>query len=228
MLVKQTIGLGQDVLKKHKTINTFMGVSLGRPFYSKENVEKYLLWANEYCDRFVLILSDDPERWNYEVFKRMGEDDALAFARRVGDEYKRCFQRMINKHSISNAEVKTWRELFDGNPRYSKILRVFRNYFKEDCEFRKDCTGTVCRNLDRKIGTNLECNKDEVVEQKLANYLLEELAATIWFIESGFPVEVNPRKLARINENIYTHKYDELSDDLKFPQDWGYIQLDIE
>ena len=228
MLIKQTIGLGQDVLKKHKTINAFMGVSLGRPFYSKENVEKYLLWANEYCDKFVFILSDDPERWNYEVFKRMGQEDALAFARRVGDEYKRCFQRMINKHDLGTAEVKTWRDLFDDNSRYRKILKTFQNHFKEDYEFKEDCIQAVWQNLGQKIEKDVKDNKNEVVKYKLVNYLLEELTATVFFIQNSFPVEINPRKLAKINENIYIHKYDNLSDDLGFSQDWGYVQLNIE
>ena len=227
MKIKSEIKLGKKLIKNPKSVSAFMGISLGKPFYSKENIEKYLLWAEKHCKKFILILADEPEKWNYQAFKRLTELKSLSFARKVGEDYKRGFLRIINKHNLKDIEVKVWKELFDNNQEYEEILSIFKKHFLENNQFREDCIKTIRQNIGQKIEEGLEGNKDRIVADILSNYLLEELTATIWFIKNGFPIEINPRKLVELNENIYSNKYKQLSKDLGFSNEWGYIQLTI-
>lgn len=196
-------------------------------FIQKKNIEKYFLWAEKNCKKFILILTDEPEEWNYKAFKQLNKLESLSFAQKVGQDYKKGFLRLINKHSLKDVEVKVWKDLFQDNKEYEKILITFKKHFKENQRFRKDCIEAVWQNLGQKIEEEFEGNKEKIIVEVLVNYLLEELAATIWFIKKGFPVEINPRKLVKINKNIYTNKYKQLSKDLEFSKEWGYIQLDI-
>ena len=227
MKIKSEIKLGKKLIKNPKSVSAFMGISLGKPFYSKENIENYFLWAEKHCKKFILILADEPEKWNYQAFKRLTELKSLSFARKVGEDYKRGFLRIINKHNLKDIEVKVWKELFDNNQEYEEILSIFKKHFLENNQFREDCIKTIRQNIGQKIEEGLEGNKDRIVADILSNYLLEELAATIWFIKNGFPIEINPRKLVELNENIYSNKYKQLSKDLGFSNEWGYIQLTI-
>ena len=227
MKIKSEIKLGKKLIKNPKSVSAFMGISLGKPFYSKENIENYFLWAEKHCKKFILILADEPEKWNYQAFKRLTELKSLSFARKVGEDYKRGFLRIINKHNLKDIEVKVWKELFNNNQEYEEILSIFKKHFLENNQFREDCIKTIRQNIGQKIEEGLEGNKDRIVADILSNYLLEELAATIWFIKNGFPIEINPRKLVELNENIYSNKYKQLSKDLGFSNEWGYIQLTI-
>jgi tRNA-dependent cyclodipeptide synthase len=227
MIVKSQIKLGTKLIENPKSVNAFIGVSLGKPFYSKENIEKYFLWAEKHCKKFILILADEPEKWNYQAFKRLTKSESLSFAQKVGGDYKRGFLRIINKHNLKNIEVKVWKDLFENNQEYEEILAIFKKHFSENKQFREDCIKTIRQNLGQKINEELEGDKEKIVADILSNYLLEELAATIWFIKNGFPIEINPRELVKLNESIYTNKYKHLSKDLGFSNEWGYIQLTI-
>lgn len=227
MIVKSQIKLGNELIKNPKSVNAFMGVSLGKPFYSKENIEKYFLWAEKHCKKFILILADEPEKWNYQAFKRLSKSESLSFAQKVGEDYKRGFLRIINKHNLKNIEIKVWKDLFEKNQEYEEILAIFKKHFSENNQFREDCIKTIRQNLGQKIGEELEGDKEKIVADILSNYLLEELVSTIWFIKNGFPVEINPRELVELNESIYSKKYEQLSKDLGFSNKWGYIQLTI-
>ena len=196
MKSKSQIGLGRELIQKPKTINAFMGVSLGRPFFSKENIEKYFLWADEFCKEFILILADEPEKWNYQVFKNMNEEQALELALKTGEEYKQGFEKIINKHSLKDIKVKTWRDLFSNNQQYKETLEKLYRCFERDADFKKDIIETTKNNLKLKN-----------IDEKLSNYLIEEIAATIWFIKNNFPVEINYNPLAETNKNIYSNKY---------------------
>lgn len=227
MKVKSQINFGTKLIEKPKTVNAFMGVSLGKPFYSKENIENYFLWAEKYCKKLILILADEPERWNYQVFKQLPKKESLSFAQKIGEYYKRGFLKLINKNSLQDIEVKVWKDLFKRNQEYKRTLSVLRKHFLREGQFREDFIKTIRQNLGRKIKKELKGDKEKIIVDVLSNYLIEELAATIWFIKNDFPVEINPRKLSKLNKNIYIDKYRQLSKDLGLSSQWGYIQLTI-
>jgi len=217
MVIKEKINLGKNLIQKPKTINAFMGVSLGRPFFSKENIEKYFLWASKYCKKFLLILADEPERWNYQVFKNIDKKQALYLALKTGKEYKQGFEKTINKYSLKDIKIKTWKELFSNDQQYERILDKLYKYFKRDRNFGEDIIETTRNNLKLKN-----------IDERLPNYLIEETAAIIWLTKNDFPVEINHNSLAKINKNIYSNKYPKLTKELNLEEKWGYIQLDVE
>lgn len=227
MIVKSQIKVGNELIKTPGSLNAFMGVSLGKPFYSQGNIERYFLWAEKQCKRFILILADEPEQWNYQAFKRLTISESFRLAQKVGDDYKRGFLKLIDKHNLENVEVKVWKDVFENNQEYEKILTIIKKHFAENKQFRHECIKTIRQNVGQKIEEKLEDDKEKIVADTLSNYLLEELTAALWFIRNGYPVEINPREFVRLNESIYSGRYKQLSKDLEFSDKWGYVQLTI-
>jgi len=111
--VKSSDGLGTDLLQNKKQYNAFLGTSLGKALFTKENVQKYFKWAEEYCNKFILVIDDYEERLNYIVFKSLSYDDALERALTFGKGLEKKYNSILVHENISNVTVTRAQKLLE-------------------------------------------------------------------------------------------------------------------
>lgn len=215
MIIEQSTELGKDALENSKKYNGFLGVSILHKFFSKKNMKFYFDWCSKQFDEFVIILMDDPDKYNFQIFKNMNEKDALEHARKISDELKRGYEKVLRDLDISNIKILQLRDLIK-DKKYVAILQEVNNYFESNKEFAKDLNKLMDIGIGGKI-EELPYDKKEIEEKRriLINYIIEELASILYLTENHYPIELDPTIEFTTKKRIYERDFPELYTKLK-------------
>lgn len=166
----------QDLVAKK--FNIFIGISLGKKYFSKENTQAYIEWALQHTkEKVAVLIPDKIHAVNYEVKNNYSPERAAAHARRKGDEVEMNVAAIINKLNIpsSKLEIVHWNEIENGS--YLQMLDVLRVAFHENPVFHKTVI-EITKNAPR-MGTE---ELSDAQYEKLSEYVINELPMLI----SGF------------------------------------------
>ena len=239
LIVGEVEGQGKDLISMPGSHNAFLGISLGKRFFSKEHTKMYFDWALSNCKDFMLIIDDWEEQHNYKVFKKLrGEESAKIRALSEGKNKKRAFTKVLNWYPVNQrAKVKIMcsSELFQ-NPEHAEILSIrdkLVSMFSQNPEFRE----AIIQSVETSIRGKIEAWKNEMkITEKdkqyhealelLSRYRFEEIAVTIYLREQmGFPTEIYPESAMPVVRNLYEGKYPELTQEFISRNNYGYINL---
>jgi hypothetical protein len=72
---------------KAKQYNIWLGISLGNKYFNAANLEDYIKGSLELSkEKILVIIADQPQAINYEVFENMKSETAMAKAERNGQK----------------------------------------------------------------------------------------------------------------------------------------------
>lgn len=224
MIIEQSTDLGKDALENPKKYNGFLGVSILHKFFSKKNMKFYFEWCSKQFNEFFIILMDDPDKYNFQIFKNMTEKDSLEHARKISDQLKRGYEKVLRDLDISNIKILQFRD-FNNDKKYKAILQAINDSNKSNKEFSKDLNHLMDIGIGGKI-EELTFDKKGIEEARriLINYIIEELASIIYLSENHHPIELDPTIEFITKKRIYEGDFPELYDKLKLTKR-GHIYI---
>jgi tRNA-dependent cyclodipeptide synthase len=174
---------------KERRFNIFIGISLGNKYFTREHIRNYLLWGLENTrERVAILIPDKIHGINYEVKSGYSFERASAIARRKGDEMEKMVVEIMGELEIPPCKVQILRWEQIENESYLQMLRIFREAFLGDAEFRTVVTGIV-----KEIPNIKSLKLDDVQYGRLSQYVINELPVLIGGIKKdGINYELLP------------------------------------
>src|SRR3989344_3470898 len=137
MEIKTFLNTTQEEVKS-RTFNIFIGISLGNRKFTKELIQKYLLWSLQYTkEKIVIIIADKSQAINFEQRNKYPEKRALDVAIRQGKEVENQLISIINSFLPSQREkieIIHWEEL-EKTKGFRQRQKILKEEFKENKKF---------------------------------------------------------------------------------------------
>jgi tRNA-dependent cyclodipeptide synthase len=171
------IGVMDEIFQRRR--NIFIGVSLMNHYFSRRNIEEYVLWALKYTkDAVLVVIPDKIAAVNYQVRWKCSEEEAMQLAYKKGDDYLRCVEKLREVLSASQSDrvhVIRW-EVVEKDESYRKRTEIFREEF-----FRK---GLFYKRVIRIVegyaeSTSWKRKFSQEEYEKLAEYVLNEMSMLV-------------------------------------------------
>lgn len=226
-VVVKVTGLAEEALLSNR-FNSYIGVSIGSRFFSKERMRVYFQLMSERFENSLVVLMDDPDRYNFELFKSLTPEQSLQKARIISDEIRGGYEKLIRLLGIENVSVVQFRD-FSSKDGFKQIVATIRQGVEKDSEFRKSLLGMVEDSIGNKISDFLKANKSKERERvwgMLINYTIEELSALIYFTENGYPIEIDPHGEFHTKKKLYEGFFPEIERSLAITKR-GHLDISL-
>jgi len=187
----------------------FLGVSLSNRAFSFTFARRLAAWLHGSYSQLEVLLGDECEAINYQVFRGLDQNDGRQIARRRADEIGRMFQRAsrsANFPIFTTAESKyvaIHKDVFD------EALTTLQGAFKKYGVFSRDVHSQVRINLlprEKRLPPGfVSSHLDD-----LAMYVVRELALfyTLRTHKSGPDlIELYPGPQLFVKERLFAGKY---------------------
>lgn len=222
VVVCSACGLAGRCLSMPKTMNGFLGVSILHRYFARDTMESFFRWGAATFRRFVILLMDDPDQFNFMVFRDLPAEAALAKARRVSDDRKRGYEKSLRKLGVDDIQILQFRD-FVHDAEYQRVLGSVQAETERNPRFRESLEELVERWVGGKIRECARLNSWSADEMRrnvaiLFNYIVQEFAAIIYFTENGYPVEVDPTQEFRTKTELYGGHYPNLAKSLEITE----------
>lgn len=226
MEVYTTTSLAKNIFDSSETTKGFMGISIRNRFFTKEVLEEYLAWGSEIFSEFAILLVDDPDMYNLELFKGLPSSRALQKARDISENTGHSVQSIINRRGYTNITIVKYQD-FEQEPGYQEILNAVDQYVDESEIFKDLLIETIYANIGKRLNEHFQVRDYSEVDKgrailKLMNYLIGEVAGILYMHRCGYSIEVDPTPEMRIITEIYYGELRQLATKLKLP-DRGHI-----
>ncbi|WKZ31301.1 MAG: tRNA-dependent cyclodipeptide synthase [Candidatus Dojkabacteria bacterium] len=218
MIIEQQTALGTNALLNPGKYNGFMGISIQHKFFAPKRMQYYIEWGSKVFKNFAIVLMDDPDRYNFEVFNSLNADEALTKARNISDEKKRSYEKLITALQTDNVRILQFRDFAD-NEEYKNILRQLKEFSVSDQSFHGDLRNLMRMGIGGKLkemqeSRNIPDSEMRDTIEVLLNYAIEELASIIYFTEYGYPIEVDPTIEFTTKTYLYDNNFPRISQSL--------------
>jgi len=179
MRIESYLNCSQQLIEAKK-YNIFIWISLGNKYFSKENIEKYILWALDNTKtNVVILLADLIHAINYEVFNKYNKDRAIKIAMKKSLELQQIVQDIINNLPSKQrnlVNIATW-DNYRNTQNYINLLPLILNEFDNNIDFHDYIINIIKTNLGDRI---IRLSEERI--EKLVYYTLDELPILInWF-----------------------------------------------
>lgn len=218
MIIEQTTDLGTDALAHPGKYKGFMGISIMHKFFSKKNIKLYIEWASQQFIEFVIILIDDPEKYDLVVFEGLNEEKALEKSRTISDEIKCAYEKNIRTLEASNVRIFQFRD-FSEDPLYQKLLHSLQEYKEKNDNFHECLMKLMQYSIGNKISEyvakNNSHNELSSIKKVLSNYITEELTSLIYLTQIGYTIEIDPTIEFSTKKLLYEGEFPSLYNQLQ-------------
>ena len=221
MIIERETGLAKDISKKGKKHNAFFGISIFNKFFTKDVFEEYAKWCSERFQETIIILMDDVESINFQIFKKLPQKEAKKRAWKRGDELKIAFERRLRKNNIQNIQIVLLRDFLKEIQPYLKIIR---EEYKTSKVFKENFKELIWEIIGHKIEEFLE-EVDENLLDRLSEFLKVELAALFYLTEKGYKIELDPTPEFSIKKDVYEGRLNNLKEKMGLKSERGHIYL---
>ena len=75
-------------------MNSYLGISIGNPYYSRETIKKYINWSKDNCEKFAFLIGDEIYKYTYSVFKSLDIAEAFERVTKMGDDMEKNISRV--------------------------------------------------------------------------------------------------------------------------------------
>ncbi len=152
--------------------NLWIGISLGNKYFTSERLRDYITSCLKITrEKVLVIVADEPQAINYEVFEGKSHEAALAKAHRKGEDVFRVLEDIVvqlSEYDKAKVKIVRWRELAETSW-YQERLKIFKVVFQS-----KDFKDKLIQIVQMNMGDRLD--KIETLQvERLAMYVLEEL-----------------------------------------------------
>lgn len=212
--------------------SAFLGISLGRPYYTTERLTAYCAWAKAATERFAFLIGDDLFQFNLRAFKGLAPDEALRRARRKGDDIERQLRRVLAAENY-HADIVRWRALPEA-PRYTAILNECMRLFRADPTFEVAVRDQVFENIGAKAEQSqfpMQAESGGILGEPtpLHMYIIHEIAGLSVMCEDlKYHLKVYPGPELKIIDQIYANQWPSLRSLLPTVTYRGFLRLELE
>lgn len=171
MKIGECLGTTKEEVESKK-FNIWIGISLGNKYFTKENIEKYILWALEHTKEDVLIvIADRLYAIKLEFLDNYNKLRAFRVASRYGDDKEREINEILTKipkEKMKLVKVARFKDII--NTKYYECrLELLEEYYKKNKEFHDYIVEIV-----KEIYGTKKTLSDERIDS-LAGYALKEI-----------------------------------------------------
>ncbi|MEK6927283.1 MAG: tRNA-dependent cyclodipeptide synthase [Nanoarchaeota archaeon] len=156
-----------------KKFNIWIGISLGNKYFTKENIEKYILWALENTkEDIIVVIGDRLQAINLEVLDKYNKTRAWKVALRKGDEKEKEIKEIVEKLPEEKKKLIKIVKFKDvTNTKYYEFIKeILEEAYKTNSQFKEYITNIVKNNP--KASTH---KLSDVEIDSLAQYIILEL-----------------------------------------------------
>lgn len=151
--------------------NIFVPISLGNPYFNRENLRELVKWAIQFTkEKVIILVADDIQAINYEILAGLEKADAQKSAKKLGDNFVKMSQRVINSLSADEQEkitIARWTDIEHG--KFVNLQHILKDEYLYNEEFQNEIHRVVRATLGEKIP-----HRDEAL-QRLGDYVIEEM-----------------------------------------------------
>jgi len=160
-----------------KLFNIFVGISLGNKLLTPELAEKYVKWAHANTkDNAVILIADDIDTINWEVFRGLSREEAEEKVRQKGYGAKGMFDKAIRTLAreendptyITKTHIIFWSDI--RNDGYDHLKEILAEEYKTNEAFKEQVLYFVDKYISLRDTEVSEGDKD-----RLADYIISEL-----------------------------------------------------
>jgi len=160
-----------------KLFNIFVGISLGNKLLTPELAEKYVKWAHANTkDNAVILIADDIDTINWEVFRGLSREEAEEKVRQKGYGAKGMFDKAIRTLAreendptyITKTHIIFWSDI--RNEGYDHLKEILAEEYKTNEAFKEQVLYFVDKYISLRDTEVSEGDKD-----RLADYIISEL-----------------------------------------------------
>lgn len=197
----------------NNTTNAFLGVSLGKSYYSIQRIKHYLSWAEINFGSFAFLIGDFLYRYTLAGLKGVPLDEAKDRSLQMGEETAQMLTN-VSKHARIPVTVLRWNDI-TSMPEFIRLLHVVNDVARHNVAFQAAVRKQVWLNLGNGVGES-GVSEDPVVHNAVSeyfdSYIKEEIAGLITVSEhTEFHTEIYPGRDLEVLENIYKNTYPEIS-----------------
>lgn len=176
---------GADSSEVYKRkFNIFIGISISNKKITQEMALNYLKWATRNTKkRVAVIIADELNIVNYEVFDKYSSGKAKNRAKKVGEEFEKLFLAAIKKLPKEERDkviIYRWEKVRE-NKHYLNLRNFLEDKYYRDSEFKSAILYFIKKYM-RKKGKII--NDEEKID-RLAIYILGELPTLLEGINIG-------------------------------------------
>ena len=200
MRIVKCLGATKEEIE-NKKFNIVIGVSLGNKYFTKENINQYILWALDYTKEDILVLIPDRiQAINIEALGDYKKLRAFRVAIRKGDEKEDEVKEILAalpQEKQKTIKIARWREV-TGSKYHDYRIEVLFDEFRKKGDFYDYIISIVkqnCKNTPHTL-------KIERLE-KLAEYILYEIPVFINGFKYGFYKRIPKKEEKKYNLIIY-------------------------
>ena len=188
-----------------------MGVSLANRAFSKKFVVRLCKWTQaKKIAKLKVVIFDDIEAINYQVFRGVSRDKAHEISRRRGLEIQRMFLSIFCREELSHeCEIESETDIRSCN-QYKIILKEFSEALQKDRKFRQDVEAQVLENLK---GRTEHYGRTFVLSKvpDLMFYIIGEMVFfEIYHLGNPGSIELYPGKNLMVKERLWAGEYNSL------------------
>ena len=209
MIIKEITSLASDALKIKRKYNAFLGVSLNNKFFSKKTMREYILWCSEQFVETLILIMDDPERYNYIILRGMSKKDAVSKSRYLGTEMKASYEKILKQFNISNVKITLFSEFWE-DKEFVRINELIEKECNNNLGFKKSSMRSTLLWVGKK-NVGLVENIDEKNLNILNRHIREELASLFYLTEKGYKIELDPTQELITKKEVYDGKFLEVA-----------------
>lgn len=215
---------------RRPTTSAFLGISIGKSYYSREHIRNYLSWAEVNFEAFAFLIGDLIYKYTLIAFKGLSFDDATDRALRMGDETARMLTE-LTAHARMPVTTMRWGDVVSIQE-YSVLLGAVDGACKSNPSFQEAVRNQVWLNLGsrlEKIGVPKNPRVHNEISILFDSYIKEEVAGLIAVSEyTRYHTEIYPGQDLKILNDIYADMYPEVSSVLPKERKREFIPITIE
>lgn len=168
-----------------------LGVSMSNPIFWRSSLDKILEWMAGNFDTSMILVGDYLHRLNEQILRGGTEEEAVARALDIGEDFLEQLDQYIHKYPEHKFEVVRWQP-FHEEPTFWEAKEQMHALYASSAEVKSSIDSAaalfVWQKQDR---TRFKVTKATAIELS-AQYLLEEMAVFSMLIEKGWEVVVYP------------------------------------
>lgn len=212
LTVHPDISLRSHLQPPWATKRAYLGISLGRLYYSSPRLRSYCAWAMANSPRgFAFLIGDDIYAFTLRAFAGLSTRTALSRAQAKGNDIHRQLARIVDGREPSPSILR-WSDL-QKYDLYWSLLNAALHLRDSQPAFQTRLRMQALTNLRKRFddSTGWSLVREARIWRNLEAYVVHEIAGLITMSErAGYPVEVYPGPDLEILREIYRGTWPEL------------------
>jgi tRNA-dependent cyclodipeptide synthase len=232
--------IGRAAIANPGSRNCSIGISLGKTYFSKDNLEALMRFSLDHFDRTQVLIADWPERWNYMASKGLSMEEATERAMQHGileaNKARRVVNRLGNdKLDTSRIDIVDFQTAIGDNPGYHDVLSAIHNEYDSNSEVRDTFRRWAMLGVGKRIKeTGKTGKKFEQALRTATNYTIEEAALMICQADQN-PLRYIDVYPASFDSDIYSFlrglnegKFPELREEIEMQSPYVHIDTRVQ